>query len=358
MMPELIHKKISELLMKQKINPNHNLLQELKSETPALRTRIISELSGLGPLDELLLDPAITEILANGPNEIFFEKAGRLQQHPDAFFSEQSYAAVLDRLAQSCNTCLNREKPFVEAQLENRRITLLFGEIARDQTLLSIRVQPRTQRSLEDFFKMGWCSQKQLSLLRNIFQLRANFLVVGGTSSGKTSVLQSLLQLSEPFERIVLIEDTREIMPPNSCSVSLLTRQDPARSVPDVSMEDLLKRALRLRPDRLVVGEIRGGEATSLLMALSTGHDGSFGSLHARSAPEALLRLEMLIQMGAPQWNLLSVRKLIAMSLQYIVVLEKKCGKRILKGIYEIKSLEENGLTLHQLDEGENSDYV
>ena len=174
---------------------------------------------------------------------------------------------------------------------------------------------------------------------------------MGGTSSGKTSFLQSLLQEFSKNERAVIIEDTQELNLPNSACCSLLTRQDPSGCVRDITMDDLLKRALRLRPDRLVIGEIRGPEAKSLLMALATGHDGSFGSMHARTASEALLRLEMLIQMGAPQWNLKSIRHLIAMTLQNIFVVEKLNGKRQLQGIYQISSLEENGIILQKLDD-------
>lgn len=269
----------------------------------------------------------------------------------DSFFSENSFNAALDRLAQSCGTYLSREKPFIEAQFDNLRISMVFGEIARGQNIVSIRKQPLNSRSLADFVKLNSCTEEQMRLLAEIFSKRNNFLVVGGTSSGKTSLLQAMINRAPKLERHVIIEDTRELRLPTPCSVSLLTREDPGRQVADVNLNDLLKRALRLRPDRIVVGEIRGAEATALLLALSTGHDGSCGSLHARSATEALLRLEMLIQMGAPQWSLHSVRRLIALSLKNIIVLEKKDGARKLSGIFEIHSVEESGLTLQRLDE-------
>lgn len=326
---------------------------ETLSEDTATKSRIVSEISGLGPLDSLLEDPEITEILVNRYNEIYFEKKGQLEIYPDHFYSESSYLATLDRLSQKCGSYLNREKPFVEAQVGRMRITIIFGELSRGHSILSIRLQPIGTWTLSAFRERNWCNDKQLDLIKTIFVQKKNFLVVGGTGSGKTSFLQSLLQLLQPVERAVIIEDTQELQLPVSASVSLLTRQDPSAAVTDVGMDDLLKRALRLRPDRLVIGEIRGPEAKSLMMAMATGHDGSFGSLHARTAPEALLRLEMLIQMGAPQWSLQSIRKLISMTIQNIIVLEKKNGERRLKGIYEITSLEENGLTLNQLDQDE-----
>jgi pilus assembly protein CpaF len=325
--------------------------KETVSEPEMVRNRMKSELTGLGPLDTLLTDPEITEILVNNHKEIYFEKNGKLAFSHDHFYSEQSYLAVLDRLSQKCGSYLNREKPFVEAQFGRMRITIIFGEISRGTSLLSIRLQPIATWTMDALLAKNWCSQLQADLINQIFIQKKNFLVVGGTGSGKTSFLQALLQKISKTERAVIIEDTQELQLPDSASVSLLTRQDPSASVGDITMDDLLKRALRLRPDRLVVGEIRGAEAKSLMMAMATGHDGSFGSLHARTAQEALIRLEMLIQMGAPQWSLQSIRKLIAMTIQNIIVVEKRHGLRKLNGIFEITSVEETGITLDQIDE-------
>lgn len=262
--------------------------------------------------------------------------------------------AFIDRLSQKCQTHMNREKPFVETQLGQFRMTLIFAELSRGSCLVSIRKQPKAVWTLAELQKREWCRPDQALKIRQLVAERKNFLVVGGTGSGKTSFLQALLQSLDALERIVMIEDTQELHPPNDASVSLLTRHDPSRNVGDVTMDDLLKRALRLRPDRLVIGEIRGPEAKSLLMAMATGHDGSFGSLHARTAAEALLRLEMLIQMGAPQWTLQSIRRLMAMTIQNIFVIEKKNGVRRLEGIYEITSLEESGLTLQKIDDDDS----
>lgn len=324
---------------------------ETKNDKIEVRERIREELNGLGPIAGLMNDPEITEILINSHQSIFYEKAGKLVEHADHFFSDSSYMAFLDRLSQTCQTYMNREKPFIECQMGDVRLTTVFSEIARGHHLLSIRKQPLTRWTLHQLLQNNWCTDKQMELVEQIVASKKNFLVVGGTGAGKTSFLQAVLQSFTDLERVVMIEDTQELHPSNSASVSLLTRQDPSRNVGDVTMDDLLKRALRLRPDRLVVGEIRGPEAKALLMALATGHDGSFGSLHARTAAEALLRLEMLIQMGAPQWTLQSIRQLMAMTLQNIFVLEKKDGFRKLQGIYHVSSLEENGLTLHRLDQ-------
>ncbi len=335
--------KINKIFQKQSENFKFDWQSEYKGES-----RIEHELLGYGPIESLLRNPEITEILVNAWDCVYFEISGQLTKSEDHFFSEQTYQAALERLAQSCGTYLSREKPFVEAQLQNKRITIIFGEVSRGSPLLSIRVQPQSSWTLADLLQSNFLTVTQNEFVETILNKKNNFLVVGSTGSGKTSFMQALLNKINS-ERLVIIEDTQELQLPGPLSVSLLTRQDPAQTVTDIHMEDLIKRALRLRPDRLIVGEIRGKEATALLQALATGHDGSFGSLHAKSAPEALLRLEMLIQMGAPQWHLNSIRKLIAMTVQYIFVVEKKQNERKLKAIYEICSLEETGLTLTEL---------
>lgn len=326
----------------------------LEAEPAVFKSRLTAELTGLGPLEAPLNDDRVSEVLANSPTDIFFEKDGNLFKLDDEFYSEATWQAAVERLSQSCQTYLCREKPYVESNIGKWRVSLVFGEIAKGHTLISIRKQPQKIRSLQNLMEAQFINSKQHIILQNIYSEKTGFLVVGGTSSGKTTLIQALLDLALPNERIVLLEDTREIKLPNACSVSLLTRQDPARQVPDVLLEDLLKRALRLRPDRLVVGEIRGAEATALLTAMSTGHEGSFGSLHARTASEALLRLEMLTQLGAPQWSLQSIRKLISLSVKYVLVLEKCGAFRRLNGIFEIKSLEQNGLTLEEISGDES----
>jgi pilus assembly protein CpaF len=347
-----VFRKIENIYSKQKDDFKYDWKKDLsKSELP-LQKRIENELYAYGPLNELIADNEITEILVNDYQNIFYEKSGKLFTHPDHFFSTQTYEAVLDRLAQNCGTYLNREKPFVEAQFKDLRISIVSGELSRGSHILSIRKKPAQPWTLSKLKELNFLTDKQLKIIIKILTQNKNFLVVGNTSSGKTSFLQALLSELPKNERVVIIEDTQELTLPNNTGVSLLTRQDPTQSVGNVNMQDLLTRALRLRPDRLVVGEIRGEEARSLLMTLSTGHDGSFGSLHAKSPQEALLRLEMLIQMNS-NWNINSIRNLIALSLQNIIVLEKFNGIRRLKAIYEMNSLESMGFTFTRLDENE-----
>lgn len=349
-MEKEIQHKIDYIFKQQKDNFKYDWKNELNLPE-ATNKRIENEFLGYGPLDELISNTEVTEILVNNYKNIYFEKNGKLFKYDDHFFSEETYYSAMDRLAQHCGSCLTREKPYLEAQLNYLRISLVSGELSRGSAVLSIRKQPQIPWRLEKFKQIGFLTDSQEHILKKILHSQKNFLIVGNTSSGKTSLLQALLNELPQNERAIIIEDTQELHTQSTLSISLLTRADPNQSVTDVTMDDLLKRALRLRPDRIVVGEIRGSEARSLLMALSTGHTGSFGSLHAKSAQEALLRLEMLIQMGTTNWNLDSIRKLISLSLNYIVVVEKSDGIRKLYGIYEINSLESSGFTFTKIDE-------
>lgn len=336
------------------LHKEQKLQQIISEKTKELsvdcKKRVHAEIEKLGPLEDLLADPTITEILVNNPESIFIERYGRLEKYPDRFFDHSTYNQCIERISQLCHSYMNKEKPFIETQIGKFRYTLIFSELSRGHHLLSVRKQPEHIWTLEKLYQSNWCSETQYHLIQKLIKEQKNFLMIGGTSSGKTSALQAMINEMPQNQRLVIIEDTQELHLCNPMSVSLLTRTDGINTNNDVTMNDLLKRALRLRPDRLVVGEIRGAEAMNLLMALATGHAGSFGSMHARTASEALLRLEMLIQMGAPQWSIQSIRRLIGMTVEYILVVEKKNGHRTLEGIYQITSVEETGITMMKLD--------
>lgn len=326
-----------------------SLDEHLQTVDDSIRQRILNELNGFGPITALLSDESVTEILINQFDQIYFEKMGSLQRSDDHFFDVNSYKDFIEKLCGFCNTYINSEKPFIEVQLNNLRITVLFPDICRGEYIVAIRKQPLTRWTFERLAAQGWAKPEEITVIKKMIAQKKNFLVIGGTGSGKTSLLQaSIAEMAQ--DRLVIIEDTQELQPVYSQNASLLTRIDPTKKLIDVTMNELIKKALRLRPDRICVGEIRGEEATALLMALATGHDGSFGSLHARTAHEALLRLEMLIQMGAPQWSLQSIRRLIGLTVQSILVVEKCNGKRVLKGIFEVTSVEEHGITLQEFE--------
>jgi pilus assembly protein CpaF len=329
----------------------NNLNQSLSQFDIEIRERILNELEGFGPITSLIQDPEVTEILINQHDQIFYEKFGLLSQHTDCFFDIESYHVFIEMLVNSCRTYINTEKPFVEFQKDFIRYTIIAPDISRGEYLVSLRKQPFGLWTFNELKKTDWAKNSEFDILEKLILERKNFLVVGGTGSGKTSFLQAAIHKIGQNQRLIMIEDTQELRPVYPLNTSLLTRSDPTRKMVDITMNDLIKKSLRLRPDRICIGEIRGEEATALLMALATGHEGSFGSIHAKTAHEALLRLEMLIQMGAPQWSIQSIRRLIGLTIQNIIVVEKKDGQRKLSKIYQITSVEESGITLHCLNE-------
>jgi len=330
----------------EKIQQKIAALQQ-SSET---KERLQSEFFGFGPLDPLIRNEGVTEILANAHDEIYFESQGTLHRMEDRFFTEISYRNCIHRLLEKTNSVLSLENPFCDTKFGPFRLSLVDGSVCQKETILSLRRHPGLKWNLDRLMEQGWCSVQEKEILSSVIKNQMNFLVIGSTGAGKTSVVNALLDLTSPMERSVVIEDTHEIELPNSLSLRLLTRAETSSGLPAIDQSQLVKRALRLRPDRLVMGEIRGHEAKDFVMALSTGHRGSFGTLHAKDPHQALLRLEMLIQMGAPHWSLSAIRRLLSLSLEVIIVTERTPeGKRELEGVYRLNSLEENGFLIEKL---------
>lgn len=318
-----------------------------KALPPQQAARLREEFDGWGPLTLLWEKPGVTEILVNGPEDIWFETKGRLQRWPDQFFSLASYRRILERLCQEASLPLSLETPSANGRWRGFRVHAIRPPIARDCTLLSLRKHPENPWSLESLRSSGWCDDRQAQFLEKMIEEKRNFLVIGPTGSGKTSVLNALLAVVSFSERVAIIEDTDEIARPPGPSFKLLTRIEAPGGLKAVDQGELVKQCLRMRPDRLVLGEIRGAEAKDFLMALSTGHGGSFGTLHAEDPAQALIRLEMLIQMGAPEWSLTSIRRLIRLGLENILVTGKnKNGERRLMGVHRLVSLEDSGFLL------------
>tara|TARA_B110001454_G_scaffold219179_1_gene250866 strand:- start:160625 stop:161731 length:1107 start_codon:yes stop_codon:yes gene_type:complete len=314
--------------------------------SPKDQARLKNEFLGFGPIDPLLTDDTITEIMINSRKDIWIEKSGCLSRVDDRFYCDFTYQLFLSKLLLQIDGVIDKESPVLDRTMSQFRICMVDECLTHKNSIISIRRHPDYQWTLEKLRSEGWCTDSDIVLLKRLIEQRKRFLIIGPTGCGKTSVINALLDLTDPNCRSIVIEDTPEITSVNSCSIKLLTRTHRSQLI-DITQTDLVKSSLRLRPDRIIMGEIRGSEAKDFLMALSTGHDGSFGSLHASDPQQALIRLEMLIQMGAPQWSLEAIRKLIFLSLDGILVLSKETnGKRLFKGAYQITSLETSGFLL------------
>lgn len=337
------------------------LISELIINSPTqYQTRLTDEFFHFGPIEVLLNDPEVTEILVNAPNQIYFEKFGQLNLFEDQFLTAYSFDSFIQRLSQKTNFHISVDTPFVDAHYKNFRIHIAFPPITPKYPALSFRKHPTESWRFDQLKDLNWASPDQIAILKKLVQSKKNFLVIGETGSGKTSTLSACLQEIQNTERTIIIEDTSELPLPNQSSLKLLTRFDSQGILKNYSQTDLVKQSLRMRPDRIVLGEIRGAEAQDLLMAFATGHQGCMSSMHAHNPQQALIRLEMLIQMGANQWSLSAIRRLILLSISYIVVVRRSHqelspassskSSRFLEGIYRICSLEDHFFTFEKVE--------
>jgi pilus assembly protein CpaF len=323
------------------------IANEARELDSGLQLRLQNEFEGVGPLLPLIEDENITEIIVNSLSDIWFEKSGHLYRLEDQFASDLTYQNFIERLCQEAKVQISLERPFCDGRFRNFRLHLVSSELTKSQSILTLRRQNSNPWTLNRLIETGWTNPKGAELLDSWIQQKKSFLVVGETGSGKTSVLNACLQQLPQNERVVILEDTAEIVIPNKASTRLLTRHDSQNLLPTIDLTELLRQSLRMRPDRIVVGEVRGAEAKDLLLALSTGHQGSMGTLHASSAHQAIMRLEMLVQLGAPHWSLQTIRRLLALSLNGILVVGRnEKGQRKLRSVYELTAVEETGILL------------
>ncbi|HEU4674863.1 MAG TPA: TadA family conjugal transfer-associated ATPase [Motilibacteraceae bacterium] len=254
-----------------------------------------SELAGAGPLEPLLRRPGVTDVLVNGPGEVWIDHGRGLQRAPVTLADEAAVRRLAQRLAASAGRRLDDAAPWVDAQLPGGvRLHAVLPPLARDGTVISLRVPARRSFTLDELEASGSVTPRLAAALRALVRRRAALLVTGGTGSGKTTLLGCLLGLVDPAERIVLVEDSAELAPEHPHVVRLEARRGNVEGAGEVRVRDLVRQALRMRPDRIVVGEVRGAEVVDLLAALNTGHEGGCGTVHANAPADLPARLEAL----------------------------------------------------------------
>ncbi|MDR1513025.1 MAG: TadA family conjugal transfer-associated ATPase [Propionibacteriaceae bacterium] len=254
---------------------------------------------GAGVLDPLIALPNVTDVLVNGPDRVYVDCGNGLELTDVRFGSDEDVRKLATRLAASCGRRLDDGSPFVDARLASGvRVHAILATLASPGTCLSLRVPSRRKLSLDDWVNFGSLDPVAADLLRRLVAAKIAFLVSGGTGSGKTTLLGALVALVDPGERIVVVEDSLELDPVHPHLVRLESRPANAEGVGLITMTDLIRQALRMRPDRIVVGEVRGGELTDLLRALNTGHEGGCATVHANSVADVPARLEALAALG------------------------------------------------------------
>ena len=292
-----------------------------------------SELAGAGPLQALLDQPGVTDVLVNGPDSVWVDRGSGLVPANVHFADEATVRTLAQRLAALAGRRLDDASPFVDAALpDGTRLHAVLPPVAPSGTCLSLRTFTTRAFTIGDLESAGTLRNGAGVLLRAIVRARAAFLVSGGTGSGKTTLLASMLGLVEPTERLILVEDATELRPAHPHVVRLTARPANVEGAGEVSLRDLVRQALRMRPDRLIVGEVRGAEVVELLTALNTGHAGSGGTLHANSAAQVPARLEALGALGSLDRH--AVLSQVAAALQVAIHLDRqRDGGRVLTEI-------------------------
>ena len=299
----------------------------------------------LGPVLPFLKDPSITEVLINGPDTIFIESKGKLQKTDVKFPSEDDLRAAVNNIAQSVGRRINDEEPRLDARLpDGSRIHAVIPPLARCGTVVSIRKFTQTKMSFKDYIKLGAISVDGAQFLDICMFLGKNILVSGGTGSGKTTLLGLLCSRIPAGQRIIVIEDASELQINYEHIVSFETRTADAEGKGEVSMRDLLKSSLRLRPDRIIVGEVRSSEALELINAMNTGHKGCLGTIHANSPPDAVVRLEALALGGDAKLSEKAVQYQVASAIDVIVQVSRLSdGSRRITHISELNAVNSDG---------------
>ena len=293
--------------------------------------RATARLDGLDALEEHLSDPEIDEVMVNRGREVWVDREGIAHRMPD--LPDGAIDIVLERVLAPLGKRLDRSTPIVDARLaDGARVCAVVAPIAVDGTTVSIR-RHRARRIALDRF----ADRPTIALLAEIVERRANVLVTGATSSGKTTLLAALVELANPHERLVVLEDTSELVLGGQHVVRLESRAAGVDGVRPIDMTELVRTALRLRPDRLVVGEFRGDEVVAVVQALNTGHDGSLSTCHANSALDGLRRMETLVLQASPTWPLAAIRRQISRSVDVVVHLRREPdGRRAIAEVVEV----------------------
>ena len=347
---DLSDQEILELIRKRIINKSKIYPISLK-ERKRIENHVFNSLRKLDVLEDLLNDEEITEIMINGPDTIFIEKNGKVVQSNEKFSSEEKLNDIIQSIVANSNKIVNESNPIVDTRLEDgSRVNIVLPPAAVDYSIISIRKFPKEQMTMRRLESFGSISKEQIELLRKLVVSGYNIFVSGGTGSGKTSFLNALGEFIPSDERVITIEDSAELQLKNVENiVRLEARNANLEGKNEITIRDLLKSSLRMRPDRIIVGECRGAEALEMLQAFNTGHDGSCSTGHSNSCKDMLSRLETMVLMGA-EIPLSAIRQQIASGIDIIVQLGRLRDKsRKLLEISEVIGIENNEIKLNPL---------
>ncbi|MEO5597283.1 MAG: CpaF family protein [Novosphingobium sp.] len=320
-------------------------------ERETLIIEVLDELLGLGPLEPLLKDDTITDILVNGSESVFVERRGLLEKVGTRFQDEKHLLRIIQKIVSAVGRRVDESSPYVDARLaDGSRVNAIVAPLAVDGSLLSIRKFARTPISIERLIELGSMPASLAIVLKAFVSARRNVLISGGTGSGKTTLLNALSSFINERERIVTIEDSAELQLQQEHVARLETRPPNIEGKGEVTQRDLVKNALRMRPDRIIVGEVRAGEAFDMLQAMNTGHDGSMTTVHANTPRDALARVEQMIGMSGIEISPRSARAQIASAINIVIQVGRMVdGNRRLLSLSEITGMEGDVITMQEI---------
>jgi len=335
---------VAEIIVELKLQLNHG-------EQRQLVTLLLDDMLGLGPIEPLLGDEGITDIMVNGPKRVYVERKGKLELTDVVFRDNGHVMSVATRIFTQVGRRIDESSPLVDARLaDGSRVNIIVPPLAIDGPSISIRKYSKKSITLDVMARQANVSAGMAAVLKIAARSRLNILISGGTGSGKTTLLNAMSQMIDPTERIVTIEDAAELQLQQPHVVRLETRPPNLEGRGEITMRDLLKNALRMRPDRIILGEIRSSEALDMLQAMNTGHDGSLSTIHANRPREALTRLENLVGMAGIQLPAKAVRQQIAAAVHLILQISRmRDGVRRVTSVTEIVGMEGDVITTQDL---------
>jgi len=319
------------------------------------RRRVIKtiedEVMGLGPLEPLLADPGVSDILVNGPRQVYIERKGRLELTEVVFHDDDHLMNIIDRIVSAVGRRVDESSPMVDARLaDGSRVNAIIPPLALDGPMLSIRRFAVERLGMNDLIELGTVTETAAQVLQAIVRARLNVIVSGGTGAGKTTMLNILSSFIPASQRIVTIEDSAELQLQQPHVVRLETRPPNIEGKGEITQRDLVRNSLRMRPERIVLGEVRGGEALDMLQAMNTGHDGSLTTVHANTPRDALGRIETMVSMTGINFPPQALRTQIASAVNVVIQVERQeDGRRRLISISEINGMEGNVITMSEL---------
>jgi pilus assembly protein CpaF len=354
--PQLFNVNMDPVALRERVlaDVRDQLAQETgisRDDRQRIALEIADDILGHGPLEKLLADDTVTEIMVNGPHEIWIERKGRLYETPVQFNDESHLRRIINKMVAQVGRRIDESSPMVDARLpDGSRVNAIIPPLSLSGPLVTIRKFGKRRLTLDDMIQIGTLSQETVEFMQRCIRAQLNMLIAGGTGSGKTTLLNALSSAIPDSERIVTIEDSAELRLNQRHVLRLESRPKDLAGDNEVPIRELVRNSLRMRPDRIIVGEVRGAEALDMLQAMNTGHDGSLTTVHANSPRDALSRVETMVLMAGMDLPVRAIREQVSSALDAIVHLERlEDGSRRVTSISEVQRMESEVVTMQEL---------